>query len=377
MPTLYIHIPFCRQACTYCDFHFITSLRQKTEMVQAIADELILRKDFFRGNNSLRSIYFGGGTPSVLESSEIALILEAAGRHFSIEPEAEITLEANPDDLSREKLRQLRHAGINRLSVGIQSFEEKDLQLMNRSHSASQAVQSLHNALGEGFSNISADLIFGIPGQSLQEWEQHLLQLISLGVPHISLYALTVEEKTALAFQVKKRQTILPEDDFYAKQFLLAHDLLTSHGYAHYELSNYALPGFRSQHNSAYWEQIAYLGLGPSAHSFDGTQRMWNVANNQHYLTALNTGQTAIAETEILTLRDQYHEYIMTHLRKADGIDSQLIENQLFRGWEDTFSEEIRLWTAEGKMIKTPAGYRLSPEGWLVSDHIIRDFFMD
>lgn len=346
-------------------------------MVGAICRELELRKDFFQENQSLQSIYFGGGTPSVLEGEEIAGILEAAGNYFSIESDAEITLEANPDDLTLEKLRELRHVGINRLSIGIQSFAERDLVLMNRSHSAAQAIACLKNAQAEGFDNLSADLIFGIPGQSSEEWYQHMQQLAILKIPHISLYALTVEEKTALAFQVKKRLTILPEDEIYEDQFLTAHNYFSEMGYDHYELSNYALPGFRSRHNSAYWQQVPYLGLGPSAHSFDGIRRMWNVSHNQQYLSAIQSDQVAISETETLTLRDRYHEYMMTHLRKREGIDLTYIREQFFPDWEERFSAEIHALLEAGKMVKAGNSYSLTPESWLLSDQIIRDFFLD
>lgn len=346
-------------------------------MVHAICREVELRKDFFPENKPLQSIYFGGGTPSVLERGEIAAILESAGKYFSIEPDAEITLEANPDDLSKEKLRALRQEGINRLSIGIQSFEDRDLALMNRSHSAEQAITCLKHAQAEGFDNISADLIFGIPGQSSEEWHQHMEKLAELHIPHLSLYALTLEEKTALAFQVKQKQTILPEDEIYENHFLAAHRYFTGIGYDHYELSNYALPGFRSRHNSAYWQQVPYLGLGPSAHSFDGTRRMWNVSHNQQYLTALESGQTAISETETLTPRDRYHEYVMTHLRKREGIDISYILTQFFADWEDRFSSEIQTFLDEGMLVKTANGYQLTPESWLLSDQIIRDFFLD
>ncbi|MDX2249332.1 MAG: radical SAM family heme chaperone HemW [Bacteroidia bacterium] len=377
MPTLYIHIPFCRKACTYCDFHFITSLKLKAEMVRAICREIELRKDFFPENAPLQSIYFGGGTPSVLEANEIAAILETVGKFFPLEPGAEITLEANPDDLTPDKLHEFRGVGINRLSIGIQSFAERDLVLMNRSHSATQAITCLENAKAQGFANISADLIFGIPGQTMEEWYQHLQRLANLQIPHLSLYALTVEEKTALAFQVKKGQTSLPEDETYEKQFLAAHDYLTGSGYDHYELSNYALPGLRSRHNSAYWQQVPYLGLGPSAHSFDGKRRMWNVAHNPQYLSAIQAGQTALSETETLGLRDRYHEYIMTHLRKKEGIDCRYIREQFFSDWEEKFSLEINNLLKEEKMVKTSTGYSLTPSSWLISDQIIRDFFLD
>lgn len=377
MASIYIHIPFCHQACTYCDFHFITSLRNKEAMVAAIVDEIHLRSDFFGEKAVLDSIYFGGGTPSVLSKTELSGILGSIKSEFEINPEAEITLEANPDDLTIEKLEGFLKAGINRLSIGIQSFVERDLRWMNRSHNATQAVSCLDLAHQVGFRNISADLIFGIPGLTREEWEWNLSTMVSKGIPHLSLYALTVEEKTALAHQVSNGRTTLPEDETYEAQFLFAHQYLEQSGYEHYELSNYALPGMRSQHNSSYWKQKPYLGIGPSAHSYNGIQRMWNVANNPKYLQALQSGKSAIEESETLDQRSRYHEYIMTHLRKKEGISPSWIEDKFIPNWEQHFSSVLQEYLTSGMMIREGDFFRLTPEGWLISDRIISEFFLE
>ncbi|MCB0840280.1 MAG: radical SAM family heme chaperone HemW, partial [Bacteroidetes bacterium] len=322
------------------------------------------------------TIYFGGGTPSVLSEEELDQIFSTLHQYFSINPKAEITLEANPDDLSPEKLEILKNAGVNRLSIGIQSFFDRDLQWMNRSHNREEAIQCIKSAREVGINNISADLIFGLPHLSQEEWEANLRQMIDLEVNHLSLYALTVEEKTFLNHQVKNGTTQIPDDSLYEKQFLFAHEFLATQGFDHYELSNYARPGFHSQHNSSYWKGIPYLGLGPSAHSFDGKERSWNIANNQKYLTAISQNQTAITESETLTIKDLYHEYIMTHIRKKEGIDTEYIEKTFIRGWQKLYQSVIDHHLNEGNLTQENNVFRPTPEGWLISDQIIRDFFI-
>lgn len=374
---IYLHIPFCRQACVYCDFHFITSLQQKARMVAAIQQEAAQRADFFAPGQELGTLYFGGGTPSVLTEAELGALLETIQQHFSLAHDAEITLEANPDDLTPEYLRALRKLGINRLSIGTQSFRSADLQWMNRSHTAEQALRCVHDATEAGFTNISIDLIFGLPGSDPKIWEAQLQQAVALPVQHLSLYALTIEEKTALAYQVKQGQVRIPDDPLYGQQFLFAHQSLEAAGFEHYELSNYALPGFRSRHNSAYWIGVPYLGLGPSAHSYDGKLRAWNLANNARYLQQLHLQASPIAEQEVLSQQDRYHEYIMTHLRKKEGINAQQIEAAFVPDWRQRFGPYLAELIAQNKMVAQAGNYALSPEGWLVSDGIIGNLFMD
>ncbi|MEM7656197.1 MAG: radical SAM family heme chaperone HemW, partial [Bacteroidota bacterium] len=287
MPGVYLHIPYCRKACTYCDFQFLTQLKQKGEMAQALAQEAALRQDFFGQAVELDTLYIGGGTPSVLSPEELETLLTQVQQIFPLKAGGELTLEANPDDLTQPYLEALQTAGVNRLSIGIQSFDAEDLRQMNRSHTAEQAMACVNLAKDAGITNVSVDLIFGLPGRNLSDWEANVQQAIELGVPHLSVYALSVEQKTVLHHQVEKGKVVLPGDESYAAQFLHAHEWLTAAGYEHYELSSYALPGMRSRHNSSYWKGEPYLGLGPSAHAYDGQQRYWNLANNARYLQHL------------------------------------------------------------------------------------------
>lgn len=361
----------------YCDFHFSTNLSRKAELIEALTAEIDMRSEEILALGVLRTLYLGGGTPSVLDKSEIQLLFQTLQSVIPFHPEIEITLEANPDDLSASYLKELQAAGINRLSIGIQSFSDEILTWMNRSHTATQSLQVIQQVRDAGFENFSTDLIFGNPGSDKGIWKKDIETLLRFRPPHISVYALTVEEKTALAHQVAQEKIQLPEDNAYQTQFRQAHEILTAAGYEHYELSNYALPGYRSQHNSAYWEGIPYVGLGPSAHSYDGTHRSWNVANNAKYIQSIQTKKLPIEEKETLSLRDQYHEYLMTHLRKETGINVDKIEQQFVKNWRTKFQAQIsslknrQLMTEEGSFLS------LNPQGWLLSDQIIRDFFID
>ena len=372
---LYLHIPFCKQACTYCDFHFSTSLQNKAQLVDAMCREIEMRREFLTAASCLRTLYFGGGTPSLLSAGELDRLLSTVARHFSIDADAEITLETNPDDLSPEKLNQLVAVSINRLSIGVQSFLEADLQAMNRSHNAAQARACIEGARAAGIDNFSVDLIFGLPDQGRAGWGANLDRVLALHVPHLSCYALTLENKTALAHQVRSGKVRLQEDETYEKQFLLAHERLEAAGYAHYELSNYCLPGYASRHNTAYWDQIPYLGIGPSAHSFDGTRRAWNVANNARYVQALEAGKPALAEEESLTPRDRFNEYLMTGLRRKSGIDAAHIRREWHIDFAADHAQALTQLIKEGLLTRLGDRYQLTPRGWLVSDRIIRDFF--
>ena len=324
MAGIYIHIPFCRQACHYCNFHFSTSLKYKAELVSALNQELTLRRDYLKGA-TIETIYIGGGTPSLLEESELESILETLNRLYKIAADAEITLEANPDDLTANKLKQLKSSGINRLSIGIQSFHEVDLTWMNRSHTAAQATLSIQQARAQGFDNLSIDLIFGCPTTTEKSWEENLERVSALDIPHISCYGLTIEEKTALAHQVKNQTGTLPTEESNAQQFQATMHLLKDQGYEQYEISNYARSELYSRHNTNYWRRIPYLGIGPSAHSFDGQSRQWNQANNSAYITSINLGQLSF-DSEMLTSKDLYNEYILTQLRTKWGCDTESIK---------------------------------------------------
>lgn len=375
MARVYLHIPFCRKACHYCDFHFSTRLGGRDALVQAIHVEIDLRTDFFPADTRLSSVYFGGGTPSVLAPAQVEALIQALDTRWLILPDAERTLEANPDDLSPAYLAELRARGINRLSIGVQSFHAADLQAMNRSHDARQAHDAVEAAFEAGFDNISIDLIYGMPGSTMADWEANVRAAIALGVPHISAYALTVEKKTALQHQVKQGQVQVMPDDAYVQQYFRLIEQLEAAGYEHYELSNFAKPGMRSRHNSAYWEGDTYLGLGPSAHSYDGKRRAWNVASNAKYVKAIEEGQPAIASEELLTPTDRLNEYLMTGLRKAEGIDLRHIRQTWGVDLSAVEAAAIAEHQAQGWIHLAEGRLWLSRSGKMVSDKIIADLF--
>jgi len=324
MAGIYIHIPFCKQACHYCDFHFSTSMKKKDEMIAALIQEIHLRKNEI--NEPVETIYFGGGTPSVLSNEEIDQILVPIFSLFDVIDEPEITLEANPDDLSVERIQQLAVSKINRLSIGVQSFYDEDLQLMNRAHNANEAWNSLVEAT-KYFDNISIDLIYGIPNLSMDKWKANVQKALDLGINHISSYALTVEPKTALATLVKNGKIPTPDDGEAHEHFLVLVEMLENAGFVHYELSNFGKPEYFSKNNSAYWLGKKYLGIGPSAHSFDGTHRSWNIANNSIYIHKIQENILP-REVEELRIHDRYNEYVMTGLRTIWGVSIERIETE-------------------------------------------------
>jgi len=323
MSGIYIHIPFCKQACHYCDFHFSTSLKKKGEMIDAIIGELIMRKEEFK-DEQVATIYFGGGTPSVLSSEEIGKIIEAVYKNYEVIKNPEITLEANPDDLSESKIKEISSSKVNRLSIGIQSFFEKDLKLMNRAHDAEEAKNCLSVATRH-FENISLDLIYGIPNTTNEEWRANIKTALSFGVPHISSYALTVEPKTALESYIKKGVIDDVNDEQAQEQFLILIDELEKANFVHYELSNFGKEGFFSKNNSSYWQGKKYIGIGPSAHSFNGKERSWNIANNAKYIKAIQQGELP-NEVEELSKTDRYNEYVMTGLRTIWGVSLEKVK---------------------------------------------------
>lgn len=312
MAGIYIHIPFCKQACFYCDFHFSTSLKKKDELIACLIKEIEIRKDELQ-NQIIETIYFGGGTPSLLTTQEIHSIIDAVYANHTVIEKPEITLEANPDDLLEEKIIELSKSPINRLSIGIQSFFEKDLKLMNRAHNSKEAKKCLEIAT-QYFSNISLDLIYGIPDCTHQEWKENIQTALSFEIPHISSYALTVEPKTALDSFIKKGIIKNVDDEKAEEQFNILIDELQKANFVHYETSNFGKQGFFSKNNSSYWLGKPYLGIGPSAHSFDGETRSWNVRNNSKYINTIQQNKLPI-EREILSKKDRYNEYIMTGLR--------------------------------------------------------------
>lgn len=368
MSGIYIHIPFCKQACTYCDFHFSTSLQQKDELVEALCKEMAKRREFLR--TPPETLYFGGGSPSILDEKDLKKIFKALNRNFDLGHLQEVTLESNPDDHSPERLKLWQSVGINRLSIGIQSFADRDLRMMNRAHNSLQALSCVKEARDAGFDSLSIDLIYGIPGQSMNEWQENLDIALSLGTDHISAYCLTVEEKTALNHQVKKGLVSeKPEEDIEAEYHYM-HALLELEGYVHYEISNFAKVGKEARHNSSYWSGKPYLGLGPSAHSFDGEEiRSWNVSNNAAYIKAIKKGE-AFYESEELTKKDRANEIIMTGLRTRQGID----KNQL-PGWTEKFQENLGALPLNllAMLIPDQERVRMNPEYWLQCNAVIRE----
>lgn len=370
MAGIYIHTPFCKQACHYCNFHFSTSLHYKKEVLEAIMTEIAMQKDYLSGEN-LDTIYFGGGTPSLLEEEELTGILQTIHRHFSVTSAPEITLEANPDDISIHKLQAWQSAGINRLSIGIQSFFEEDLQWMNRAHDAEQAVNCLELAL-ERFNNISIDLIYGTPGLTDERWLKNMDKAIALGIPHLSCYALTVESKTPLDKLIREQKKAPTDPDVQAAQFRMGMDYLEKAGYEHYEISNFAKPGYRSRHNTSYWEGKKYLGIGPSAHSYNGESRQWNVANNQRYLKSITEG-TLPSETELLTPVQKLNEKIMIELRTSEGLRLDTVDAKT----ADALTEKSKSYVTRGLMIQVDNRLCLTKEGKQLADGIASDLFFE
>jgi len=382
---IYIHIPFCKQACHYCNFHFSTSLRYKNELIAALLREIELVTDFFPEAKKLagrvETIYFGGGTPSLCSNDEIRSVLRQIKTHFTVAPDAEITLEANPDDITEERLEKWKLAGITRLSIGIQSFFEEDLVWMNRAHNSRQAWDSLVTAT-KYFDNITIDLIYGTPGLTDEKWKQNVDRVFQLGIPHISCYALTVEPKTPLHKLIREHKAADVNPDQQSEQFLLLMKWAEEAGFEHYEISNFAKPGFRSRHNSSYWQGKPYFGFGPSAHSFDGSSRWWNIASNPSYIRSIESGNIPF-EKEELTPVQQVNEMIMISLRTAEGLNTARIVNEIHGIAEDeilrikqTLLEATAKYIKNGLMIRDGDWLRLTKEGRLLADGIAADLFL-
>ncbi len=373
MSALYIHIPFCRQACNYCDFHFSTSLKTIDSMVESIVHELELRKDYLVGE-AVHTIYFGGGTPSLLNVSDIDRMLKAVRKLYTVNEKVEITLEANPDNLTPEKCMELFESGINRLSIGIQSFHNEDLLFMNRSHNAEQAIASVKNAQAAGFKNISIDLIYGLPNQEPLQWNKNLEIAFSLGVDHLSCYALTVEPRTTLADMIRKKKIPELEDEKTLQDFETLMDSAAKEGFEHYEISNFARNKKYSMHNTSYWQGKKYLGVGPSAHSFDGVSRQWNVSNNQLYIRSISENSIPF-EREVLTEKNKFNEYILTSLRTMWGIDSALILEKFGEVSHVMAASQLKDLVSEGLIIKEGENFILTRKGRFLADRIASDLF--
>lgn len=373
---LYLHIPFCKQACHYCNFHFSTSLAQKDALLEALLRELELQHDYL-GGTPLSSVYFGGGTPSLLSIKELEQIFEKINALHRLLPDAEITLEANPDDLSPDYLADLRrYSPVNRLSIGVQSFHDADLRWMNRAHNAEHARNCIHAALTAGFQDLTLDLIYGAPTTTDAQWEANMNIAFDLGIPHLSCYALTVEEGTALAHRIKKGKSPAVEEERAARQFECLMEASAARGYEQYEVSNYALPGRYARHNSSYWRGAPYLGVGPSAHSFDGKRtRQWNLANNALYIRALAEGHIPF-EQEILSPEQRYNELVMTGLRTQWGCDPGQLA-ALDASFAERFRNDIQRFVAEGLAEQVPGlgAFRVTRAGKLLADGIASALF--
>ncbi|SDG95688.1 oxygen-independent coproporphyrinogen-3 oxidase [Flavobacterium omnivorum] len=387
MSGIYIHIPFCKQACHYCDFHFSTSMNKKEEMVLALAKEIQMRKSEFellegaRSDTQIETIYFGGGTPSVLQISDLKLLIDTIYKNYTVAPNPEITLEANPDDLttlsvgaqSRTIFEEYRSIGINRLSIGIQSFFEDDLKLMNRAHNSEEAQKCLEEAT-KYFDNISLDLIYGVPGMSNEKWKQNIEKALSVGVPHISSYALTVEPKTAMNKMIQTGKMEAPKDEVAQEHFMILVEMLESKGFIHYELSNFGKENYFSKNNSAYWLGKKYMGIGPSAHSYDGVSRSWNIANNSLYLKSIQEDKLP-NEMETLSKADRYNEYIMTGLRTIWGVSLDRIKTEFGSEYLEYLNKQTQKFLDDDLVFVENNILKPTVKGKFLTDGIASDLF--
>ena len=396
MSGIYIHIPFCKLACHYCDFHFSTSMKKKDEMVLALAKEIQLRKEEFK-EEVVETIYFGGGTPSVLQIPDLKLLIDAVFNNYKVAENPEITLEANPDDLhldfarcdnedtlsvraesrtvleSRTIFEEYRSIGINRLSIGIQSFFEEDLQMMNRAHNSEEAKKCLETAT-KYFDNISLDLIYGIPGMSNEKWKQNIETALSFKIPHISSYALTVEPKTALNKLIQTGKIAEPKDEVASEHFNILVETLEANGFVHYELSNFGRPDYFSKNNSAYWLGKKYIGIGPSAHSYDGISRSWNIANNPLYLKAIQENKLP-NEVEVLSIADRYNEYLMTGLRTIWGVSLDRIQTEFGQHYFDYLLKQAQKFIDDELLFIKGNILKPTSKGKFLADGIASDLF--
>lgn len=373
MAGIYVHIPFCRQACRYCDFYFTVSLKYKDELIAGLLKEIKNKKKQFE-NHQFNTLYFGGGTPSVLNEKDINKIISEIKTQYNLKPNAEITLEANPDDLSPDYLKSLKKQGVNRLSIGIQSFHDKDLELMRRSHNAEQGLGSIRNAQDIGIDNINIDLIYGTPGMSYGEWQENLEKAISLNIPHISAYHLSYEPGTVFDHWRKKKKIVPIDEELSLDQFKYLINRTVKEGFLHYEISNFAKEGFLSEHNKNYWQGIPYVGIGPAAHSYDGIARYWNISSLKKYIDESQKGSYTYSEKETLSLNERYNEYIMVSLRTVWGIEMDKIGKSFgedYVKYTENIAQEFykkELLEKNGNII------RITNTGIFLADQIIREF---
>lgn len=373
MGGIYIHIPFCKQACHYCDFHFSTVLKNKEAMVNTLQKEIGLRRDEFQ-NDIVDTIYFGGGTPSVLEIGEIEKMVSTVYETYKTANRPEITLEANPDDLPTDQIVQLSNGPVNRLSIGVQSFFDEDLKLMNRAHGANEALSAI-TAAKKYFDNISIDLIYGIPGADNDRWRANVEKALAFELPHISCYALTVEPRTALKKLIEKGTVPNVDDERAREQFYKLMDIMETSGHIQYEISNFGRPGYFSKNNTSYWQGKKYIGIGPSAHSFDGKHRGWNIRNNAKYIKALQAGKLPM-QTETLSQKDRYNEYVMTGLRTVWGVSLKKIENDFGNTYLDHLNQQAKKYLNEHLLFVNDGKLLATNKGKFLIDGIASDLFM-
>ena len=374
MAGIYIHIPFCRKACNYCNFHFSTNHQLMDQMIEAMVHEIALQKTYL--SEPIETLYFGGGTPSLLNQAHLAMLMEAVKLHFNLMPNAEITLEANPDDIDTAHLKDWVRLGINRLSIGIQSFRNEDLQWMGRAHNADQALACIGLAQAAGIENISIDLIYGGPSLSNEDWINNLKVAINTGVPHLSCYALTVEPKTALAHKINKQELPNVDAAHQAAHFTILQEMSAAAGFEQYEISNFALPGKRSIHNANYWSGQFYVGIGPAAHSFNGLSRQWNISNNALYIQSLTQGIVPF-EIEELTIVQQTNEYIMTALRTVEGIDANRLNAIAGQDIFPAIVKDAAHYIRNGLLVQLNQQLFLSPAGKFMADGIAAHLFRE
>jgi len=369
---IYIHIPFCKQSCHYCNFHFSTSTKNKEEVLYAIENEI--KQKGQATNEAISTIYFGGGTPSILDVNEINSIINRIHKEFNVETEAEITIEANPDDLNKEKIINLSLTEINRLSIGVQSFIDKELRIMNRAHDSKKALNSIEISK-KYFNNISIDLMYGVPESTLESWTYNLDTVSQFDINHISSYALTLEPKTALESFVRKLVVEMPEEELVYDQYNLINKKLEPLGFINYEVCSFAKENFFSKNNSAYWLRKKYIGIGPSAHSFDGKSRSWNISNNKKYIDQIKKGKS-FYKKEKLSKVDQYNEYVMTGFRTIWGVSANFIENNFNSKFKNYFTDRIQKHIDQKNIIVKDDIYTTTNEGRFLADGISSDLFL-
>ncbi len=374
MAGLYIHIPFCKSNCSYCDFYKTTNINLKNDFIESLKLEIDYRSGFFN-DDIIRTLYFGGGTPSVLSIDEFSTIMDSFSTVFNLNSVEEFTVEINPDDVTVEYLQGLKNLGVNRISYGVQSFHNSHLAMVKRRHNSQQAIDSVLFAKSVGIDNISIDLIYGLPGMSESEWRINIEKFISLDVPHLSAYHLIYEKGTLITSQVKKGIIKEAAEDDSNNQFLMLRQMLSENGYEHYEISNFSKPGKESKHNSSYWSGDRYLGLGPSSHSFDGENRFWNVSNLKKYELGLNSGDGSFYENEHLSEFDIYNELIMLGLRTKSGVSFKKLKNVVSDKFINYFLKLVSIKIATGEIINEDDRYYISEDSFLISDKIMSDLF--